>query len=213
MKLDIKYSQKFEIERVKNTLKKLNWFEEHGYRPWLPQKINQNNTEDKIKTAVNKEYNEEDYKKVAIELFDSFGQIGGRFDQTLQEVFAVVPNKITVHITRYGAGGSYNLPNTIILNFQMSDLLKTALHEIVHLIIEPFVQKYKIGHWEKERIVDLILHSDKFLFLHFDLWQCDYHGAKERVDELFKKTFFKSPEKFFASINRYNKYAKNRMDS
>ena len=42
-------------------------------------------------------------------------------------------------------------------------------HEIVHIIIEPWIQKYKIQYQEKERIVDLILSSKEFYFLKYDI--------------------------------------------
>lgn len=34
--------------------------------------------------------------------------------------------------------------------------LRTVVHEMVHLFIDDLIKKYKIGHWQKERIVDLI---------------------------------------------------------
>ena len=55
-------------------------------------------------------------------------------------------------------GGSYNLPNTVIINLNNSfniGMLKTIIHEIIHLSIQKYIDEYKIGQWQKERIVDL----------------------------------------------------------
>jgi hypothetical protein len=65
-----------------------------------------------------------------------------------------------VHLTKYGVGGSYNVPNTVILNFQNRKelaLFRTIVHEIIHLSIQPYIEKYTVDHWIKERIVDLTL--------------------------------------------------------
>jgi len=200
MNLDTKFSKDFEVKRVKKTLGKMSWYKEQGYRPWLPEGIDQDSSEQEIKTKISEEYQEKEYEKVTTGLSNSFDQISNQFENALQELFVDVPNVITVNITKYGVGGSYNVPSTIVLNFHMSNLLNTVIHEIVHLVVEPYIQKYKIDHWEKERIVDLILHSDKFSFLNYDFWQRDYHGAEEKVDELFKKTFFENSEEFFKSL-------------
>jgi len=200
MNLDIKYSQDFEVKRVKKTLEKMDWYKEQGYRPRLPEGIDQKSSEQEIQTKITEEYQTEEYEKVTTELSKSFDQISTRFKNALKELFADVPNGIMVNITKYGVGGSYHLPSTIILNFHMSNLLNTVIHEIVHLVVEPFIQKHSIEHWEKERVVDLILHSDKFSFLNYDSWQRDYHGAEERVDGLFKKTFFNNTEEFFTKL-------------
>ena len=33
----------------------------------------------------------------------------------------------------------------------------TIIHEIIHLSIQELIEKYEVEHWEKERIVDLIV--------------------------------------------------------
>ncbi len=55
-------------------------------------------------------------------------------------------------------GGSYDIPNIIVLNIASKNielLPKIICHEMIHLCIEPLVQKYTTPHWYKERIVDL----------------------------------------------------------
>ena len=63
-----------------------------------------------------------------------------------------------INLTKYGTGGSYNLPNTVIINVSFNynlGLLRTIMHEIIHLSIQKYIDEYKIGQWQKERIVDL----------------------------------------------------------
>lgn len=65
--------------------------------------------------------------------------------------------KIIVHISKYGVGGGYNLPNNVYINMDLRyDPIETIRHEIIHLIIENFIEKNKIKHWEKEKIVELL---------------------------------------------------------
>lgn len=80
-----------------------------------------------------------------------------------------------VVITPYGPGGSYhtNTGMVIIALYRVRDRCKrpafhTIVHEIVHEIVhigieENIVQKYRLSHWEKERLVDLI--CSKFLLI------------------------------------------------
>jgi hypothetical protein len=68
-------------------------------------------------------------------------------------------------LTRYGPGGSYHYDKgTIVMlttregRFKRADPVQTIVHEIVHIgIEESIVQKYKLIHWEKERLVDLLV--------------------------------------------------------
>ena len=52
------------------------------------------------------------------------------------------------------------MPNKIILNFNKKtpdSLIRIIVHEIIHLSIQSLIEKFKIDHWTKERIVDLII--------------------------------------------------------
>ena len=75
-------------------------------------------------------------------------------------------DKYEVLLTLYGPGGRYyffknhgfvELLTTARGTFGCHPGYETIIHEIVHLGIEEIiVQKYRLKHWEKERIVDLI---------------------------------------------------------
>ncbi len=111
-----------------------------------------------------------------------------------------IPAAFFVYLTNYGVGGSYNLPNIIILNINNKKGFKTIIHEIIHLLIETWIQEYKVQHWEKERIVDLVLNSKEFSFLKYNNWQGSYDNAEEYIDDLFNKYFFENPKNFFSKI-------------
>jgi hypothetical protein len=60
--------------------------------------------------------------------------------------------------------------------------------------------KYKVEHWEKERIVDLILNSEKFSAINYNSWQGRYSGVEKYIDPLFNKYFFNNKDDFFEKI-------------
>lgn len=73
-------------------------------------------------------------------------------------------DSVTVTLTLYGPGGSFN-PDTgdIILwtdadaRFKGGGGLHTTIHEMVHLAVEHgLAQPFQLQHWERERLVDLI---------------------------------------------------------
>lgn len=74
-------------------------------------------------------------------------------------------SKYTVVLTKYGPGGSYN-PDTGKIDlfatkegkFKGGDPVETIVHEIIHIgIEESIVKKFRLTHWEKERLVDLLV--------------------------------------------------------
>jgi len=161
--LQFNYSIDYEVERIKNTISRLDWFREKGYQLLFPKDFSLENkdfSDDKIKNSILEEYDETDYKKIA----DTVNKQWLKFSPFLEKYFLetnIKPENIyEVKLTKYGVGGSYNLPNNIIVNFQRKfgiGVSKTIIHEIVHLSIQELIEKYKVGHWEKERVVDLIV--------------------------------------------------------
>jgi len=61
-----------------------------------------------------------------------------------------------VELTPYGVYGRYRLPNHITVNIQRkpNEIALTILHEVVHLRLESEVQKKKLTHSQKERMVE-----------------------------------------------------------
>ena len=66
---------------------------------------------------------------------------------------------ITVKFTKYGNMGSYYPPIKTVLINKMSNLgniLKTIKHEIIHLYVHDYIEKYKLDRKNKEIVVNKI---------------------------------------------------------
>ena len=78
------------------------------------------------------------------------------------------------------------------------------MHEITHLAIETYIQKYKIEQNQKERIIDLILSSKKISLKNYKMQKRGKEYMKI-VDKLFKE-YFKPPLGiFFKKLEKLNK--------
>ncbi len=161
MKLSIEYSIDYNVERVIKTIKKMDWFDANGYKPILPKELIGTDlkafTRDEVRGMIVQEYDEEKYKAMKVLIQES----GAVYIPTLASAFVnttlPIHEEYMVRLVEYGVGGSYGLPNTVILN--IANLwgigpIKTIIHEIIHLSIEELIIAYKIEHWQKERIVD-----------------------------------------------------------
>jgi hypothetical protein len=104
------------------------------------------------------EYDEEVYKKNETFLVNNWGKILKEIKNSFSKSSILAQDEYIIYFTKYGTGGSYNLPNTVIINLNRRwevGMLKTIIHEIIHLAIEKDILEYKIEQWQKERIVDL----------------------------------------------------------
>lgn len=201
MNINIKYGIDFEINRVKNTLIKLDWYISQGYGPRLPYGIKKDSSEQEIQNQIKKEYAEKKYKEVGEKIIYDFSIIQKTFTKTVKNIFGEeIPDTFLINLTNYGVGGSYNVPNVVIFNINNQKWFKTLIHEIIHILIEPSIHEYKIQHWEKERIVDLILNSEEFAFLNYNFWQKEYNSVEKYIDNLFVNYFFKNKNTFFSKI-------------
>lgn len=200
--MEFNYSIDFEVERIKEVLKKIPWYKEKGYdikKLRIPTS-NLRITDKGLYKLVEGEFKESAYGKAKKKLMD-YEPIVVKLITELNRIFKSDKKSINVFITRYGTGGSYSTPKSVVINASLSNTHLILFHEIVHLYIEPFVKKYKIDHWKKERVVDLILNSERFNFLEYGgRWQGDYNGTDNEVDQEFN-LLFDNPEKFFKSIS------------
>jgi len=204
MPLLIKFSIEHEKERIKKTIEKLPWYEDHAYSPRFPQGVNPKTDKiEKIFLALKNEYIEKDYKKIANQLGNEFSRIENDFYNKLEIIFRKkIRQNFQIILTQYGVGGSYRLPNKIIYNFAMkSSSVYTVLHEIIHLLIESYITKYKIEQNEKERIVDLILKSEPLALSDYKM-QKRGEECKKYIDPLFGE-YFKPPiDDFFKKLSK-----------
>lgn len=201
IKINIKYSKRLEFERVFNVCQKIDWYKKMGYRINLPKNLEilktKRITEKDIKNAIGKEYDAADYKKIANYLKYAWRKKSGELTLKLLKYGLKPKTEYKLFLTKYGTGGSYESPNKIILNIfnrKRQGLLKTIIHEIIHLIIHPLIEKYKTNHWQKERIVDLILNKigrgNKMQKIPVDV---------KTIDKVFNK-FFPDIEKIIKNV-------------
>jgi hypothetical protein len=158
---DVQYQKEFEVVRVKNCVSKLFWYDENGYKVSLPEKVTAQSSGAEIKAQVESEFNEEKYLQFATELKIEWQQFSSEFEKVKGEATIAFSDKYTVLLTKYGTGGSYNATSDqIIVKIEgrtVSSVLGTLVHEMVHIAIQKFIEKYEVTHWKKERLVDLIL--------------------------------------------------------
>jgi len=159
-----KYSIDYEIRRVLNAIKKIEWYKKNHYNITFPKDINlvknQNPTKSDIRKAIIKEYKIREYENISLQLQQNWKPKAKKVTDNLLLNGLNLKKEYIVFLTKYGVGGSYSFPNKIIINYssdKKKNLIKTIIHEIIHLSIESLIQKHKITHWQKERIVDLLV--------------------------------------------------------
>lgn len=161
--INILFSKEAEIERVKYVYKELDWYHEHGYDVRLPGgRLGKNKrtlSHDKLLFELEKEFTLDLYEQAVVKIRKSWRYIENCWPrEEMEKTTLLFQSTYNIHLTRYGTGGSYHLPNEIVLNIDSSDEAdfgKILFHEMIHLCIEPLIQKYNTPLWYKERIVDL----------------------------------------------------------
>lgn len=101
----------------------------------------------------------------------------------MKKINRPVLDSYEVYLTKYGVGGGYNLPNKIGLDIKKDcgGLIKTFLHEAIHLSIKEVIVKNKTKHFDKERIVYLLMQK---LFPEINRTQKNMlDEVKKRVDQ------------------------------
>lgn len=184
--LDIKYSPEIDEKRVCDTLARLEWFNKNGYSVALPTGITKDSDLENIRKAIETDYveNQKTYSAEKDSLATKWPAYEKTLENKLRDCDLKTSEKYDVLFTSYGVGGSYHLPNIIWANIKRSwqiGLRRTVIHEIIHLSIEPYIQKYKVSHWAKERIVDLLLNE---FFPDLSKMQ-DLSISTEKIDKYF----------------------------
>lgn len=159
--LNISYGVEQEIWRVQNTLKKLLWYVEQGYKPHLPDGITIDSSDEDVIKVVQGEYYEADYAENAKRLQKEWATLPKGFERMRSESSFHLGNEYNVILTKYGVGGSYNPDlNQVIVKVSIkpqSGTASTIAHEIVHMTIQYLIDQYHVRHWRKERLVDLLM--------------------------------------------------------
>ena len=160
--IEFKYNLESEIERVKETLDILDWLTKNKYRFLLPEGIKSKDiSKEEIKKLIEKEYDLEIYKTAEEAVLKSWKGNNKTIKEINEKMTgSKIIDKLNVILTKYGTQGSYILPNSVIINISKVPpefLIKTVIHESIHLMIEHLIKDYSVEHWVKEHIVDLII--------------------------------------------------------
>jgi hypothetical protein len=196
-KLNIIYNIEFDIQRVIDTIKKIDWYIEKGYnlknlsfpKIFDIEKIKEY-SEEEIKNAVINEYSDDLYKDNEKFLVENWEKASKEIELAFSKSKLLCQSEYKIFLTKYGMGGSYNLPNVVIINLSnsfMVGMLRTIIHEIIHLAIEESIVNYKIGQAQKERIVDLffIKNFSRRIFMQKVYSSID----TEKIDQTFDDNF------------------------
>ena len=161
-------------------LQEYSWFKSNGYNAHLPAhpeirrlakfSLEHDGLPKEYKPLVRKVikeiYSGKDYEKQVRALEKSRDKISAilpKFSEFCEWGFNL-HKKYEILLTLYGPGGSYDFTKgrIILLSRRLtkaggssSKTVNTIIHEMVHIGIEPIVRKFRLTHYEKERIVDL----------------------------------------------------------
>ena len=209
IKINIQYSVQKEVERVLDTINRIDGSIKRGYdieKLLFPQNLSYKDfklmDKKQIEELIIKEYDINDYEKNIKYIQDRWIQIEPNLSKGIEKMKIPLIPKFNIIFTKYGIVGSYCSPNTIIVNFQKfyyEGVLRSIIHESIHLIINPFILKYKIDHWSKERIVDLI-----FLDIFPKLSKMKVILNTSELDKIFYK-YFPNIEEVIFRISELNK--------
>lgn len=143
-----------EKRRVDGLVARVSWYQEHGYDVYLPT------------GRVDEVYRVEDYQP-------GIDEIEKQRDVILRAMIRLKNfakawsidqlRDITVVMTKYGVGGSYDVDSCRVVVFVKPDgtLTKPAAHLVVHEILHiatdrSLVEPFNLSHNQKERFVDLL---------------------------------------------------------
>mgnify|MGYP001169940824 CR=1 FL=1 len=166
IKLSLEYSKEFELERIQSTINRLDWYLGNKYSLSslsFPKNVDVNNLKEikkeELVEAVGEEYDESKFATTAESILQMYEKYEVKLEDFIKSIGLSVIPEVKVSLTNYGIGGSYHLPNEIIVNinrFFSIGLIRNILHEIIHLHIQTLIDQYKISQWNKETIVNLL---------------------------------------------------------
>ena len=115
------------------------------------------------KTSIEEEYNPTQLEAFKQKLEKDWDALNNNFFEKLESFFGTtITDPFLVHVSNYGPLGRYLYKtHHVFINIHIEEksfkATRTVEHEIIHLIIEPFVQKYNINQEKKEKIVNAIV--------------------------------------------------------
>ena len=163
--IEFEFSLESEVRRVMETISNLEWFKKNNYRVLLPNNLNINEiTSDSITRMVESEFDIKNFQEAEVAIRKSWEGNNVFINKINKKMIgSFLLEKVKVILTRYGTQGSYVVPDSLIINISNIPpqfLIKTVIHESLHLMIESFIKKYSVDHWVKEYIVDSIMNLE-----------------------------------------------------
>lgn len=161
VQLQFHYSKEYELERVRYTLSRADFYKSNGYTPTLPAGLDleRGSDSDALESVV-REYDNEYFAYYEDSLLSKCREHDGILQSMEKAGIIRGDPPYVIYLTRYGVGGSYGPPDEVVLKVwerEVSDRgFGTLLHELVHLHINNWVVEHELSHWQKERLVDLI---------------------------------------------------------
>ncbi|BFT94463.1 MAG: hypothetical protein MNSN_02130 [Minisyncoccus archaeiphilus] len=140
-----------EIAVYDKTLENMKLYEKHKVIFTLPQK------------KIEEEYSLDRYNAFISLLKKRWTEENEIFiDKSLMFFNKDKNTQFTVKISNYGVLGSYSdKRNEATLNYCIKDIdfnpIRIIKHEIIHILVEPFIEEYSINHEKKEFIVNSVL--------------------------------------------------------
>lgn len=201
IKLDFIYNEREDTERILYTIGKWDFYQQHYNVSWikLPEKIDRTKireySEKEILDIVEEEYSINSiniYRKIEQEILDNWPKVAEKIEKVSTETNIVFPSELEIQLTCYGMGGSYWLPNKIVLLATKLSPTAIIVHELIHLVIEEWIQKYAIVQAQKERLVDLCMSKyfgDLFPERLIPKWSQSVYQkiAYQEIDKIFEK--------------------------
>jgi len=193
--LIFEYGIKEEKERILWTIQKSQWYEENGYHIAMPGNLEMSEAlklnNDELRELIEREYKPEDYQQIQEKISAEWRDKLPVFKVGLSKMGIVLDPEYKIILSKYGTGGSYNShsrPKSVNINFmsrkiaRRDDVTEILCHEIVHLCTQDWVEKYKVPHWSKEHLIDLMM---KFIFQKGWMQRIDEDVA-EKIDAIFE---------------------------
>lgn len=194
MNISVSYSFDHEVERIHEVGQNLDWYLQNGYKPLLPQGITYENIASlsklKIIAILTKVFHEDDYAAAKHVLMRNVEKYHVPFGDKLIELGLFVEPKYEVILTKYGTSGSFLVPKDVVLNIMGktgTEPIAKVMHEIVHMVIQPLLEKHPLQRGEKERLVDLIVR--RVAPFEDTPMQDIPKSIADKVDELFEKHY------------------------
>lgn len=143
-----------EERRVANLLTRLDFYKEHGYDVLLP--------DGDLKEIFDKESYMSGVEEVEAAR-DIIEKAANRIEKMKGKFHFAALNDVTIVMTKYGVGGSYDVPSRRIVIMLKPDgsLTKPAAHLVVHEMLhiatdDAYAKRFKFTHAQNERFIDLL---------------------------------------------------------